>query len=245
MRRSVLSRGLPLCLIAVPALLLSRPLRADALGDLRAALDRLSAVAPLKARVEIARTDLEKEKPKAERKGEAVVEHGPSGLSLHLDPAQLPKPGTKAERKRRNEATVRLEPDEALKLLDPARELKEMLEGATTVSEKSETFEGKAVRTLVLRPAPDLDEEDRKAVKRYEDVVTLRLDAENLPIALDRTVDVKVSKMLLSFTLAHRESRRFARHGGRLVTTAATEESRTSGLGQSGGSKTRWTVTPL
>ena len=238
MRRAVLLTGL---LLLVPNLLL-----ADALADVRAGLDRLSAAAPIRARVEISRKETEKEKPKGpEKRGEAVVEHGPSGLSVHLDPGQLPKPGTKAERKKQEESTVRLDPQKALELVDPATGIRQLLDGATVVSDRAEPFDGKSVRTVVFRPVPDIDEEDRKSVKRYEDVVTLRLDADGVPIALDRTVDIKVSKMLISFTVLHRESRRFVRVASRLVTASATEESSGSGLGQSSGSTTLWTVTPL
>jgi len=239
MRRAVLPAGLLLALLPLP-------LRADALADVRVALDRLSPSETVRARVAVSKSETEKEKPKGPaRKGEATVEHGPSGLSLHLDPAVLPKPGTKAERKRREETTLRLDPGDALKLLDPAAELRQMLDGATLVSERNEAFEGKPHRTVVFRVAPDVDEEDRKALKRYDDVVTLRLDADGLPVALERSLDLKFSKLLISFTVSARESRRFARVDGRLLTTTATEESQGSGLGQSGGSKTRWSVTPL
>ncbi|MFN7990406.1 MAG: hypothetical protein U0529_23255 [Thermoanaerobaculia bacterium] len=239
MRRAVLLTGLLLAL--APA-----PLRADALSDVRASLDRLAATTPIRARVEISRKEVEKEKPKGpEKKGEAVVEYGPSGLSVHLDPAQLPKPGPKAERKKQEESTVRLDPQKALELLDPSAEIRQLLDGATVVSDRSEPFDGRAARTVVFRPVPDVDEEDRKSLKRYEDVVTLRLDGEGVPVALERSLDLKVSKMLLSFTVSHRESRRFARAAGRLVTASATEESSGSGLGQSSGSKTVYTVTLL
>lgn len=238
MRRAVLLTGL--------LLLAPLPLRADALADVRTGLDRVSPSASVRVRVEISRTETEKEKPKGPvKKGEAVVEHGPSGLSVHLEPEWLPKAGTKAEQKKQEEATVRLDPGQALKLVDPGAEIRQLLDGATLVSDRPEPFEGRSVRTVVLHPAPDLDEEDRKSVKRYEDTVTLRLDADGVPLTLARTLDVKISKMLISFTVSHRESRRFARVAGRLVTTSGTEESQGSGLGQSGGSTTRWTVTPL
>ena len=97
---------------------------------------------------------------------------------------------------------------------------------------------------MVLRPVADVDDEDRKALKKYEDVVTLRLDADGVPIALDRSLDMKFSKLLISFTVSVRQSRRFTRVAGRLLTASASEESHGSGLGQSGGSTTRWTVTP-
>lgn len=239
MRRVVPFLGLSL--LFVPHLLL-----ADALADVRAGLDGLSLSAPFRARVEISRTEIEKEKQKGPvKKGVAVVEHGPSGLSVHLEPDQLPKPGTKAERKKQEETTVRLDPGEALKLVDPGTEIRQLLDGATLVSDRPEPFEGRTVRTVVLHPVPDLDEDDRKSVKRYEDAVTLRLDPDGVPLALTRTLDVKVSKMLISFTVSHRESRRFARAAGRLVTTSATEESSGSGLGQSSASKTHWIVSPL
>lgn len=244
MRRAVLSAGFALTFLS-PLALPARPARADALADLRAALDRSPAGETVRVRVAIARTDSEKEKPKGERKGEAVVEHGPSGLSIHLDPAFLPKPGSKAERKARDEKTVRLEPGEALKLVDPATELRQLLDGATVVSDRPEAFEGKAARTIVLRVVPDLDDEARKAVKRYDDVVTLRLDADGLPFSLERTLDLKAKKLLISFTVSMRESRRFTRVAGRLVTASAREESHSSGLGQESASTTRWTVTPL
>ncbi len=244
MRRAVLSAGFALALLA-PLALASRPARADALADLRGALDRAPAGETVRVRVAIARTEVEKEKPKGERKGEAVVEHGPSGLSIHLDPAFLPKPGSKAERKAREEKTVRLEPGEALKLVDPVTELRQLLDGATVVSDRPEAFEGKSARTIVFRVVPDLDDEARKAVKRYEDVVTLRLDADGLPFSLERTLDVKAKKLLISFTVSMRESRRFTRVAGRLVTASAREESHSAGLGQESASTTRWTVTPL
>lgn len=220
------------------------PLRADALADVRAALDHLSASAPVRARVRISRIETEKEKPKREKKGEAVVEHGPAGLTIQLDPAWLPKGGTRAEQKREEEAIVRLAPQQALELVDPAAEIRQLLEGATVVSDGNAPFEGSQVRTVVLRPVADVDDEDRKALKKYEDVVTLRLDADGVPIALDRSLDMKFSKLLISFTVSVRQSRRFTRVAGRLLTASASEESHGSGLGQSGGSTTRWTVTP-
>lgn len=238
MRRVVLFAGL--ALLALPRLL-----HADALSDVRAGLDRLSSSSPLRVRVEISRQEIEKEKPKGPlKKGEAIVEHGPDGLSLRLEPEWLPKPGTKAERKRQEETTARLDPGQALKLVDPAAEIRQLLDGATLVSDRNEAFEGKTLRTVVFRPVPDVDEEDRKSLKRYDDVVTLRLDADAVPVALDRTLEVKVSKMLISFTVTHRESARYSRAAGRLVATSSTAESNGAGLGQSGGDRTRWTVTP-
>ena len=239
MRRAVLLAGLLLALAPLP-------LRADALADVRAALDRLSPATPVRARVRISRTETEKEKPKGpEKKGEAVVEHGPAGLTIQLDPAWLPKGGTRAEQKQQEAATVRLTPQQALELVDPASEIRQLLDGATVVSDGNVPFDGKPVRTVVLRPVADVDEEDRKALKKYEDVVTLRLDAEGVPVALDRALDMKFSKLLISFTVSARESRRYTRVAGRLLTTSSTEESHGAGLGQSGGSTTRCTVTPL
>lgn len=238
MRRAVLSAGLLLAFLPLPA-------RSDALSDVRAALDRLSTQAAVRARVRIARSEVEKEKPKPEKSGEAVVEHGPAGLTIRLAPESLPKPGPKAERKKQEETTVRLDPKQALELLDPAQEIRQLLDGAALVSDASAPFEGRTLRTVVFRPLPDVDDEDRKALKKYEDVVTLRLDADGVPVALERSLDLKFSKLLVSFTVSARESRRYARVEGRLLTTTATEESHGSGLGQSSGSTTRWTVTPL
>jgi hypothetical protein len=239
MCRAGLLAGLALCLTPLP-------LRGDAPADILAALDHLGTPGTVKARVEVVRVVVEKEKAKGgERRGEAVVEFGPSGLSIHLDPNHLPKPGTKAESKKREETITRLTIEEALKLLDPAARIRQLLGGAAVLSDRSEPFEGQTVRTVVLRPVPDLDEEERKHVKRYEEVVTIRLDADGVPMALDRTVDVKGSILIISITASHRESRRFARVAGGLVTTTATEEDNSSGFGWSGKTTTRWTVTPL
>jgi len=185
-----------------------------------------------------------RKKPKGgERRGRGTMEVGPAGVTLQFDPQSIPR-ARKAGAKKADDPVL-LDASAAIRLLDPADELRRLLEGATLVSDRAETFEGKPVRTVVFRPVPDLDDEDRKAVKKFEETVTLRLDGGGLPVSLDRSTELKISKLLISFSVTRKESKWFSLAPGRLVTARSVEESHGSGLGQDSASRMVTTVTVL
>ena len=53
---------------------------------------------------------------------------------------------------------------------------------------------------------------------------------------------MKISKFLVSFSVARKESKWFSLAPGRLVTARSVEESQNSGLGQTSGSRIAYSV---
>ena len=113
------------------------------------------------------------------------------------------------------------------------------------LEDKSDTYKGKPARLLVIRIDLALDEEERKALKSSDATEKLWLDADGIPIAMDRTIDAKFSKFLIGFKVHEHETREFQRAAGRLVTTSSTKETSGSGFGHSEESHTIIAVTLL
>jgi hypothetical protein len=241
----------------LPTLLLAPTLLfADGLTDVRAALQKLQSDHPLRARVEIKtrRSGGESNKQKqSESISSVTVESGAEGLKLSWSPDQI-----KASRKaawaeianpdapKSDIATLKtLEAGQGLNLLDAADPLRRGLERARLLEDKSDTYKGKPARLLVIRIDLTLDEEERKALKSSEAIEKLWLDADGIPIAMDRNIDAKFSKFLIGFKIHEHETREFQRAGGRLVTIYSKKESSGSGFGHSEDSDTSITVTLL
>jgi hypothetical protein len=90
-----------------------------------------------------------------------------------------------------------------------------------------------------------LDEEERKALKSSETILKLWLDADGVPLAMERDIQARFSKFFVGFRLQEHETREFQRAGGRLVVTRASKDSSGAGLGHSDESHTVTTVTLL
>jgi hypothetical protein len=217
---------------------------ADGLTDVRAALQKLQSDQPLRARVEIKtrRSGGESTKQKqSEGVSSVIVESGGEGLKLSWSPDQI-KQSRKAawaeianpDAPKSDIATLKaLEAAQALNLLDAADPLRRGLERARLLEDKSDTYKGKPARLLVVRIDLTLDEEERKALKSSEAIEKLWLDADGIPIAMDRSIDAKFSKFLIGFKIHEHETREFQRAGGRLMTTSSTKEASGSGFGHS------------
>ena len=246
-----MKRLLFLCLIGAPTLL-----SADGLTDVRATLQKLQSDQPLRARVEIKTRRLggESDKQKQSQATSTVmVASGPEGLTLNWSPEQI-----KQSRKAAWAATAN--PDvppsdlamlkalgggEALNLLDAADPLRRGLEKAVLREDKRDTHQGKPVRLLVMKVELGLDEEERKALKSSEATMKLWLDADGVPLAMERDIQAKFSKFLISFRVHEHETREFQRAGGRLVITRASKDSSGSGFGHTDESHSTTVVTLL
>jgi hypothetical protein len=240
----------------LPLLLAPAFLFADGLTDVRATLQKLQSDQPLRARVEIKtrRSGGESSKQKqSDSVSSVIVESGGDGLKLSWSPDQI-----KASRKaawaetanpdapKSDLATLKaLEAGQALNLLDAADPLRRGLERATLLEDKPDKYKGKPARLLVIRIDIALDEEERKMLKSSEAIEKLWLDADGIPIAMDRSIDARFSKFLIGFKIHEHETREFQRAGGRLVTLSSTKESSGSGFGHSEESHTAIAVTLL
>jgi hypothetical protein len=238
-------------LLVAPTLLL-----ADGLTDVRAALQKLQSDEPLRARVEIKTRNSGGESSKqkqSESVSSVIVENGAEGLKMSWSADQIKQSRKAAWSETANPdapksdiATLKsLQAAQALNLLDAADSLRRGLERARLLEDKSDTYKGKPSRLLVIRIELALDEEERKALKSSETIEKLWLDADGIPIAMDRNIEAKFSKFLIGFKIHEHETREFQRAGGRLVTTYSAKESSGSGFGHSEESHTTIRVSLL
>jgi hypothetical protein len=244
-------RRLLLLLLAAPSLLF-----ADGLADVRATLQKLQSDQPLRARVEIRSRRLggESDKQKQSQAISAViVESGPQGLTLSWSPEQI-KQSRKAawaaianpDAPQSDLASLKaLAAGEALNLLDAADPLRRGLEKAVLQEDRRDTYQEKPVRLLVIKVDLGLDEEERKALKSSEAILKLWLDGDGVPLAMERDIQARFSKFLISFRVHEHETREFQRAGGRLVVSRASKDSSGSGFGHSDESHTTTLVTLL
>ncbi|MDQ3198913.1 MAG: hypothetical protein M3Q46_06950, partial [Verrucomicrobiota bacterium] len=179
---------LTLLLIMMPALA-----RADALGDLRARLQRLQGNDALRARVEIAirRSGGESANPKKSAGSTSViVESGGQGLRMSWSADQIRQSRRAEAEKRAHPDAARsdvatltaLEANDALALLDAAEPLRRALEGATLLEDKPDSYKGKPARLLTIRLDLRLPEEGRKALKESDALLKLWLDSAGHPL---------------------------------------------------------------
>jgi len=244
------------CLLATALLLLASPaVRADALGDLRANLRKLESGQPVRAQIAVKRIGSSSDGDDAHQsvqEGTVLAESGPQGLRLTWTPQQIRedrqadwrKAASPSSQTERGGGLDLLDAKQAAELLDQAEPLRLAIEGAVLLEDRIEPRNGKPARVLVLRPRDELTPNERKSLRHRDDVLKIWLDAEGLPTASERTADLKFSKLLISFRVGIHQVQAFARLGGRLVVTSASEESSGSGLGQSGESRRLVRVTP-
>jgi hypothetical protein len=229
---------------------------ADGLTDVRATLQKLQSDQPLRARVEIKtrHSGGESNKQKqSEGVSTVIVENGADGLRLSWSPDQIRQSRKAAWAEIANPDAPKsdlamlkaLEAGQALNLLDAADPLRRGLERAVLLEDKPDTYKGKRARLLVLKIDLGLDEEERKALRSSDAIEKLWLDADGIPIAMDRNIDARFSKFLIGYKLHEHETREFQRAAGRLVAISITKESSGAGLGHSEEVHTAITVTLL
>jgi hypothetical protein len=229
---------------------------ADGLSDVRATLQKLQSDQSLRAQVKIKtrHSGGESNKQKqSESVTTVIVENGGDGLKLTWSPDQIRQSRKAAWAEIANPdgpksdlAMLRaLEAGQALNLLDAADPLRRGLERAVLLEDKPDTYKGKRARLLVLKIDLQLDEEERKALKSSDTIEKLWLDADGIPIAMDRNIEARFSKLLIGYKVHEHETREFQRAAGRLVATSITKENSGAGLGHSEESHTTITVTLL
>ncbi len=250
--RTYSSRPIPLLLLALLAAL---PLAADPIADLRGGLARLRGESALRARIDVKLTQTAKEDEATRetvKDASILAEAGPQGLKLSWPPQALAE-ARKAARLRaanpdapkQDGGLAELDAEDASDLLSYAEPLSLLLDGAKLMEDKDEMRQGKPARLLVLEPRERLSASQKKMLKSREESLRLWLDTDGFPVAMERVVDLKFSKFLISFAVTNRESRTFARVGGRLVVTSESTDGGGAGLGQSGHNKRQTRVTVL
>jgi hypothetical protein len=226
-------------LLAIALAISPAILHADALTDLRAALARLPATAPVHGTLDVTSvsTNNEEEKPDT---GKATVgfDAGDAGLRILYPRATILLANQEArgeaidpERSTPVRSGLRhVRPLHVAELLDAAASLNVFLQNAQLVQTKG--------RVIVLKLAPKLSKAANKHMKKVESALTLTLGDDGVPIAAERTTYIKASLLLISFESDQKESWTYARSGDRLVTTRYEETEKAGGFGQHQSSHT-------
>jgi hypothetical protein len=212
------------------------------LADLTAALGRLGATAPIRARVEHRLTITSGDEPPGpEGLVRATVAAGPEGLQVGWSSATLAEAEQEAQRRSADpeaatpvrDALHDLQPLDLGRALDAARELLRALAKAELLETRPDVKDGAAATLLVLKVTPPLGRRDRKYVKELIGVARVWIGADGVPLAAEQEVTVRGRAFLvISFESRQVERFRFARSGDRLVATHHEVEQRSEGAGE-------------
>jgi len=237
------------------SLALALPVRADALSDLRAALDRLPGTTSTKANLTLQtwNRSTEDKKPKdTQGSAYAWVEDGPEGLRLLWSRDLLRKVESedqahKADPEKDTPTRAAFGKVDALDvadLLNYAKSFQRELADAELVGQQAEAFEGKPATRLDLKLQPKLSESDRKHIKKLEATAKVWLGADGLPIGLELFQSMKGSFFLISFQGEHKKRLAFLHAGDRLIAIKRESEEKGSGMGMGSESRTVITIKP-
>ncbi|HJV21498.1 MAG TPA: hypothetical protein VJ570_02325 [Holophagaceae bacterium] len=233
------------CLLALALL----PLRADALSDLKAALQRLKGRGPLTAQAEVHTWSRDGKKGAEPQQGSATVrlEDGPQGLKLGWTPEQLERAAQARGKKGKDgegAAMKALGMEEALRLMRAADDLLGELAEATLVSEGVEAWEGRPARKVVLNLSTGIDKEDMGPLKEARSQGTFWIAPDGVPYAMSTQLDLKGRVLLISFEVHQSAQRRYLVHQGRLLLVQEDRLESGAGAGQKGEGRTLLKLTP-
>lgn len=226
-------------------LLLALPVAADPLGDVRAAVGRLTAREPIRATYEYQRSVVNEGKfGDAKFAGKAVVELEGTEGGYHivfprtlLDQVEREKVANIRNPEQETptaNALREIEPVETADAIDFAPTLLRLLDGSKVVSDAAGTWAGKPARVMVLRVPDRLSKDDAGKMKIAENRLTLWLGADLVPLAAEHVVNAKVSFLIFRAELKEKKSWHLARVADRLVRTRFEGHQNTSGMGQKG-----------
>ena len=214
---------------------------ADALTDLRSTLAQLGATTPVHGTFEVTSTNTNSEEDKpSEGKASAGFEIGDGGLRIVYPKPILMQANQEArgeaidpERQTPARAGIgRIHALDLAELLDSAAALNIELLNAQLIESKTAMYRGKPARLLVLKLSPKLSKASGKHVKKIDATLSVWLGDDAVPIAAERSIVVKASFMLMSFTSDQKQSWTYTRAGDRLVATSSDETQKADGMGQ-------------
>lgn len=226
-------------------LLLALPLAADPLGDVRAAVGKLTAREPIKATYEYQRSVANEGKFADDKfSGKAIVELEGSDGGYHIVFPRLLLDQVERERLARVKnpsqqtptanALREIEPVATADAIDFAPTLLRLLDGSKLVSDLQGTWGGKPARVLVVRVPDRLDKDDAKRVKIGENKLTLWLGSDLVPLAVEHLYNAKFSFLVFKGETKEKKSWHLARVTDRLVRTRFESTQNSSGMGQKG-----------
>jgi hypothetical protein len=238
------SYGVEMTLVRLAiALVLALPLAADPLVEVRAALGKLTASAPIRATYELQRSVSNAGKLDNDAfSGKAVVLLESDGGDFRLVVQRPLLQQIVREQESRTQdvnkktptvsALSQVDPVETANAIDFAPTLLRMLHGAKIVSDTQSTFQGKPARAMVLRLPDRIEKEDAGRVKISENRLTLWLGADHIPLGAEHLLNAKFSFLIFKGESKQKKSWYFAQVADRLVRVRHESTESGSGMGQ-------------
>lgn len=216
----------------VVMLLVALPVFADTLGDLKAAVSRLTAKQPVRGTYVLEsaiNTQGRFANEKTARQVAIEVVHDATGVTITIPQALIEKASHDASQ--RSIGSIRSM--EVVEAIDFRDSLLDMLNLGTVTGEKRVMFHGKPARLLALSlaQAPRRNSITIGSVKITTDM-NVWIGDDNLPIAAEKVQKTKAGFMMIHADTTRKTSYTFARSGDRLILTRMETSGSASGLGQ-------------
>jgi hypothetical protein len=245
-------------LLSVAALLAGTSLsaRADGLGDLRAALQRASGQAPVKAAIDLRTWQRLGDGPDADQGQIALtVEDGANGLHLSYPRATVARIESEQRARARNPdaktptlAALRgFDTLDILPMVSTGSWLTRMIDRAVFRGERSDTHAGKPARLLTFEvPLSALNKRERKYAPRLDSVFEVWTAADGTPLA-SRTTQTLFGRafVVIGFEARLEDESLFGMVGDRLLTLRKVTRNSTAGAGEKDERKTTQTLQVL
>ena len=234
-----------LFLLAAPAV------RAEPLGDLRAALAKFPGGDAVDASIQIKQTRrLADAKKPSEVQVQLNVHAGAQGLQFTFPPELMRDVDREAQAHTANAelpmpiagvlATVT--PVRITNVLNAGPDLLRDLDGASVLESRADTLEGKAAHLLVLDLPGHMSAKDKADLKQFQDRLKLWLDADGRPMASEERVEFSGRRFLIGFGGSQTYTARYVVSGNRLLATSRTWGSSFKGFGEDNESTTSATL---
>jgi hypothetical protein len=232
-----------LAIALATALFTTLSLSADAVTEVRGALNTLKAREPIRVTYELQRSVTSAGKFDNDQfSGRVAVDldGGPGGFHLILPQTLLDQIQREKQAQLRDQkfdaATVRalenISPVDAAEALDFAPVLTRLMDGAKVLSDAAGTWQGKPARAVVMRVVDRLDDDDAKKMKITENKLTLWLGADHVPLAAEHLTSAKFSFLIFRWEHKEKRSWHLARVADRLLRMRYEEQQTGSGMGQ-------------
>jgi hypothetical protein len=233
-------------------LLLTVPVAADKVGDVRAALSKLTGQDPIRATYEVQRAVANEGKfndDKFTGKVSVELEGDANGYRIVfarpvLDQVERELQAEARDPKKTMPTTTALNeirPVDTANTIDFAPVLLRMMEGAKVIADTQGTWAGRPAHIMIFRMTDEPHEGPGK-VTVGENKLTLWLGADNVPLAAEHLFTAKFSILIIKGETRRKNSWHFARVGDRLVRVRHEGSDSGSGLGQKGSETVLATV---
>lgn len=219
--------------------------RADGQSDLKAALERCQAQAPLKALLETKtwrRAGEGKDAEETQGAASVFIDDSARGMQLSYGREILARMDAEAHAQTKNPnaktptlmAAREFAPNDLRPMISAASELQRVLDKAVWKSEKADTYGGKPARLLTYETSIDtLSDRDRKYIKDFEGVLHVWIAADGVPLASRLTQNASGRAFIvISFEAKNEDQSVYSLVGDRLIAIRKESKNKASGAGE-------------